>query len=403
VSPSRRDRRRRPKREQRRLAEYRATRTQVDRETAQHVNERLDELHVGFNPRHPAGSPERASHIIVHRFSTDDAYSAFRAKLLGVAERIACPGPSPSRQALEAFAVDYRNIPRRHDSDGVLERRGVTLRHTQRSTTALFGAGLIDEIPDAVLHHVAREQGRSGKHVSGRVPPSNQGKKPGRFGWRGQTATLREFILTACAMEVGLQVPNHAQAIDPLAPSIKQKGLDLNEKQCNQLIEFVAGLPAPSRIVPTNDLLASAINGGEATFEAVGCAECHRRDMWSARGIYSDLLLHDMGPALADPVPANLSSARGSMGGYSGGSIEASSVANASLITATQEWRTSPLWGVRDSAPYLHDGRASTLEEAILWHEGEAMTSIQNYLALSPRQRELIVAFLNCLVAPDAI
>jgi CxxC motif-containing protein (DUF1111 family) len=118
-------------------------------------------------------------------------------------------------------------------------------------------------------------------------------------------------------------------------------------------------------------------------------------------GIYSDLLLHDMGSALSDPVPANSRHGRGAMGGYSGGSIDASSVASPSAIQATREWRTPPLWGIRDSAPYLHDGRAATLEEAILLHGGEAVRSVDHYLQLSLHQRASIVAFMNCLVAPD--
>jgi CxxC motif-containing protein (DUF1111 family) len=153
--------------------------------------------------------------------------------------------------------------------------------------------------------------------------------------------------------------------------------------------------------VPSDNLQALAVTEGEAAFETIGCALCHRREIGNVAGIYSDLLLHDMGSALSDPVPANSRRRHGAMGGYSGGFIDASSVADASANTATQEWRTPPLWGIRESAPYLHDGRAATVEEAIVLHGGEALTSVENYLELSLDQRASMVAFLNCLVAPD--
>jgi len=344
--------------------------------------ERVDALHPGFQ----AG---QAASVVLHRFGTDDGYSAFRDNLLRTKER--------------------RTLPA---GDELIKHRYASLRHTQRNTTSLFGAGLIDTIPAAVLEEAALQQAQKGGGISGRVPPSNQGG-PGRFGWRGQTATLRDFVLTACAMEVGLEVPGHHQAVDPFDPERTPRGLDLSAEQCDHLVSFVAKLPAPTRLEPAGQQAAD-VQAGETTFEAIGCAICHRRQMGPVTGIYSDLLLHDMGPALGDPVPGATERAHlpiavllqqlvGSPvgGGYFGSGIDLFATMNTAVHQELlQDWRTPPLWGVRDSAPYLHDGRAATLDDAIGLHAGEASTSQQNYNKLPQQQRMQVISFLNCLVAP---
>ena len=109
-----------------------------------------------------------------------------------------------------------------------------------------------------------------------------------------------------------------------------------------------------------------------------------------------------MGPELSDPAPAvpavSPNSGRSFGSGYGGGSISIASTSEISELS--REWRTPPLWGVRDSAPYLHDGRAATLEEAIAWHGGEAEESVEKFNDLLVTDRASLVAFLNTLVAP---
>ncbi len=333
--------------------------------------ERVDALHPGFHAQ-----DGQAASVVLHRFGTDDGYAAFRDNLL---------------------RTDERRTQRA--SNEVIKHRYASLRHTQRNTTALFGAGLIDTIPAAALEEAALQQAQKGGGVSGRVPLSNQGG-PGRFGRRGQTATLRDFVLTACAMEVGLEVPGHHQAVDPFDPERTPRGLDLSEEQCDQLVAFVAKLPAPTRLWPAGGQAAADVQAGETTFEAIGCAVCHRGQMGPVTGIYSDILLHDMGTALADPVPA-VSEQSPAVGGYFGGAVDLFAVVNTvAHQELQQDWRTPPLWGVRDSAPYLHDGRAATLDDAIRLHDGEASTSQQNYNKLPQQQRMQVIAFLNCLAAP---
>jgi CxxC motif-containing protein (DUF1111 family) len=122
-------------------------------------------------------------------------------------------------------------------------------------------------------------------------------------------------------------------------------------------------------------------------------------------GIYSDLLLHDMGQELGDE------------GSYDGSSSEGDDEPLTPLIAANQggpqplktpkgatrrEWRTPPLWGFRDSGPYLHDGRAQTLEQAVAMHGGQGQQSAMQFFELSPRERLQVESFLKSLVAPPS-
>jgi CxxC motif-containing protein (DUF1111 family) len=260
----------------------------------------------------------------------------------------------------------------------------------ERNTPALWGAGLIDAIPTEALALTARAQQLEGP-VSGRLAS-------GRFGWRGDTPTLAEFVATACAVELGLSVPGRAQSPPPTpelsftlaAVQRSQQALlrrlgqelpdqpDLSAEDLAALTTYVASLPRP---VERTDALGHP--EGRARFEALGCDLCHVRVLGEVEGLYSDLLLHDMGPDLGDLVIT-----------YYGEGEAPRAVASSS------EWRTPPLWGVGSSAPYLHDGRAASLDEAISAHGGEASFAAQAWQALTEYQRLEVVAFLQSLVAP---
>ena len=116
-----------------------------------------------------------------------------------------------------------------------------------------------------------------------------------------------------------------------------------------------------------------------------------------AKGIYSDLLLHDLGPGLGDAVSA-VSAKQFLL--RREGEIDTYINAGSALKVLQQEWRTTPLWGVRDSGPYLHDGRAKTLKEAILAHAGESILSIERFAAMPASEQDDLIGFLNTLVAP---
>ena len=103
------------------------------------------------------------------------------------------------------------------------------LLHSQRNPTALFGAGLIDAIPDDVLEAAAKVKHPGFPEVAGRVSRQKD-KRIGRFGWKAQTPSLNDFVLTACAVELGLEVPGHHQGGLPQAPEVKATGLDLDRR-----------------------------------------------------------------------------------------------------------------------------------------------------------------------------
>ena len=267
----------------------------------------------------------------------------------------------------------------------------------------MFGAGRIDAIPDDVIESAARRQPGDTAQVEGRVSRLKDGRL-GRFGWKAQTATLAEFVCAAAAGEIGLEVPGRHQSADPRLPGLAPTGLDMDQSECDALIEYVRDLPVPVTIKPASDDDDAQWKAGETAFRSIGCTGCHTPKLGDVEGIYSDRLLHDMGPQLD-----------GGGGSYTGSSaaeppsamsLSAKGRARADKSTApvsASEWRTPPLWGVRDSGPYLHDGRAATIAQAITMHSGQAAAAARNYAGLSPQRKQQIEAFLESLAAPPPI
>ncbi|TXT36373.1 MAG: hypothetical protein FD138_1008 [Planctomycetota bacterium] len=294
---------------------------------------------------------------------------------------------------------------------------------SQRNTTSLFGAGLIDSIPDAVIIAAAEQEHPEYAPATGRVARTKD-NKIGRFGWKSQKASLYDFTMTACAVELGLNVPDHRQAGSPQRPDYQPAGFDLNQAECDALVKYLKELPAPVAITTDNVGVRESLKNGERLFAKTGCTACHAPKLGDVAGIYSDLLLHDMGADSGDsgnygvfvpdatpsdsedPIPevtaAQIQQLQG--GRFSAPNSQTLQTIPENLKgAASQEWRTAPLWGVRDSAPYLHDGRAKTLEQAIAMHGGEGQQSAMNFFSLSKADQTLVLAFLRSLVAPDAI
>ena len=146
---------------------------------------------------------------------------------------------------------------------------------------------------------------------------------------------------------------------------------------------YVRNLPSPAVIESSGPRESENVGTGRQIFNGIGCAECHTPSLGSVQGIYSDLLLHDMGGSFSDP------------GTYYG------APASPGAASST-EWRTPPLWGVRDSGPYLHDGRARTLEDAVSLHGGQGLYSARRFFMLSSKEKSQVRAFLNTLAAPTA-
>lgn len=246
-------------------------------------------------------------------------------------------------------------------------------RQVQRNPPALFGAGMIDGILDdaileaaAAIHTDADLSGRVGVDADGRIA---------RFGWKGDVDRLATFVGRACSVELGLEVPGFAQR--PTLDTPDAPGFDLDHRGLNALIRFVATLPSPQV------LATPGVDHGREVFSDAGCDGCHQENLGTARGLYSDLLLHNLGPKLAEA------------GGYYGLTVR-----TAANGASPEEWRTPPLWGLRDSAPYLHDGRAKTVESAIRAHEGEADATRARYIRLPAADQAALLSFLDSLAAP---
>jgi CxxC motif-containing protein (DUF1111 family) len=281
----------------------------------------------------------------------------------------------------------------------------IALTRAQRNTPALFGSGIIDAIPEVALYRAAAGSFPDFPDIKGRVAKVKDGRV-GRFGWKGQMSTLRGFVLAACANEMGLEVPGHRQAsFTPPTPTV-QPGpepdgkLDMNAVEAGLLIDYVRALARPVfRVPPEVERLkygpmALVPERGRAVFDNIGCATCHAPRLGEVDGLYSDLLLHDMGEVLV-----------GGGGGY-GVSTPRTNLAETKPARPTHgpaaptEWRTPPLWGVASSAPYLHDGRAATLDEAIRAHGGEAKGIAARYTRLDTLDGQSLLAFLHSLAAP---
>src|SRR5262249_48000359 len=155
-------------------------------------------------------------------------------------------------------------------------------------------------------------------------------------------------------------------------------------KQFRSLVAFVDTLPRPTEVLPLDPEARGEIERGKAQFEKIGCALCHTPDMGGVAGVYSDFLLH----RLVSPPDQGT--------GYN----QRPKLPLPDDHPLPDEWKTPPLWGVADSAPYFHDGGSPTLEAAILRHRGDAVSVTRTYESLSGADQAAIVRFLRSLRAP---
>ena len=260
------------------------------------------------------------------------------------------------------------------------------------NTPALFGAGLIDEISGWSIQSQAWGQGFKavGQELKGEFNGTMgdvrmlRDGRIGRFGWKAQFATLEEFVATACAVEVGLSNSYRRQDAPREHVPDADAELDMTSRQLHSLVTFCRTLDRPRQVMPeTNDEIAVVLHG-EELFESIGCADCHVPNLGGVEGIYSDLCLYDVAPPeepgyfreLEVPLPTD--------------------------APELSEWKTPPLWGVADSAPYMHDGSAPTLADAIHAHDGEARHVTKRYKKeLNDDERSAIIKFLKTLRAPE--
>lgn len=266
----------------------------------------------------------------------------------------------------------------------------------------LFGLALIESISDWTLFRMSASRmgsaiaadfrgdfKRNGKGVASMMSDGRVGK----FGWKGQFASIDEFIANACAMELGLSNQRVAQPLaGQFAPDDQAKP-DMTSQQLWELTEFVRSLPRPEQIMPTDPAARDRVIHGEAKFTEARCTDCHIKKVGDVDGIYTDFLLYE----IDDEAIRNVGG-----GGYGMGS-SSQTVAEfdwPSHLPAPGDWQTPPLWGVADSAPYLHDGSAPTLAVAIARHHGDADFSRKRYDAMPASDQQAVLEFLGSLRAP---
>ena len=242
----------------------------------------------------------------------------------------------------------------------------------QRQTPSILGAGLIDKIPGSVI--VANEDptdaDQDGIYGVARRIDINGSIEIGRFGWKAQVPRLRDFVMDAMAGELGITTPDDGRGFALVADADNVPDPELSPQQVDFVEHFMAKLPAPA--FRPSDRYAVLV--GEQLFGSIGCATCHVPELQGADGpvpLYSNLLLHDVMPAdfrgMAEPG------------------------------ADTGLYRTPPLWGISMTAPYMHDGRASTLADAIAAHDGEALAVRQAFEALSIADQAAVIEFLTRL------
>jgi CxxC motif-containing protein (DUF1111 family) len=261
------------------------------------------------------------------------------------------------------------------------------------NATALFGAGWIDRISGKSIVHQSR--GKSFQAIGKELLADLNGIRPGRprvladgrigkFGWKAQFATLEEFVASACANELGLGNPMMEQAKPWAHRSYTKVKPDLDQTQFRSLVAFVDTLPRPTEVMPVAANECAVVERGKTLLGQVGCTSCHTSEIGGLEGVYSDFLLH------------RLSNTQELGSGYS----EVPSTPLPDGHPLADEWKTPPLWGVADSAPYFHDGRSLTLDAAIRRHQGDAATVTRAFESLPSTDREAIIRFLNSLKAP---
>lgn len=256
---------------------------------------------------------------------------------------------------------------------------------TQRRTTALFGLGLIDATPDADFVALAQVQSARRNGTAGRVSMVDNiragMKTVGKFGWKAQVPTLFQFAGDAYVNEMGITTPDFPQESCPQGNCAElafnpSPGVNDDGSGPFLLTNYMTMLAPPPRAAQNRDT-----NEGEATFTRIGCADCHVATLQTGANAiaaldhktyhpYSDFLLHDMG-SLGDGLELGAATGR--------------------------EFRTTPLWGVRFVTRLLHDGRANTLEQAVLAHDGQGRGARDRFNALTASAKSKLLLFLQSL------
>ena len=260
-----------------------------------------------------------------------------------------------------------------------------------RVAPVVFGLGLLEAIPESTILALADEDDQDGDGISGKAnyvwDVQKNGLSLGRFGWKANQPTLIQQVASAYHDDIGITTSLLPRESSDGQPQYDGRGDDpeLSDEILDVVTFYVQTLAVPAR----RDLDDPIVQRGEELFESAGCSGCHIPTLQTGTLTdvpevsnqtihpYTDLLLHDMGPGLADNRP--------------------------DFLASGSEWRTPPLWGiglvkvVNGHTNFLHDGRARGLLEAILWHGGEAEQSRDAVQGMSANDRGALIAFLESL------
>jgi CxxC motif-containing protein (DUF1111 family) len=244
--------------------------------------------------------------------------------------------------------------------------------YEQRQTPPVFGLGMIDSIPASEILSNEDPTDADGDGIMGVARMLNvQGVlEPGRFGWKAQIPFSFDFIRDAMAGECGITTVPDGRGFGSIVDQDAVLDPELSAQDFDDIAFWLAELAPPQRGGSTDP----AVVTGESVFNTIGCAKCHIPSMQGASAqvhLYSDLLLHNVMP----PFFRGMAEPGADAGMY----------------------RTPPLWGIKHSAPYMHDGRGETLLDAILHHDSEALGVRQEFEALSQPEKDALILFLEDL------
>ncbi|WP_147692905.1 di-heme oxidoreductase family protein [Vogesella mureinivorans] len=263
-----------------------------------------------------------------------------------------------------------------------------------RIAPQMIGLGLLEAISEKDILANAKAQAAAGQGISGKpnyVHDAYANKTLlGRFGWKANVATIAHQSAGAFNGDIGITSPKFPK--EECMPSQRDclkaphgGKPEINASKMDAVIFYSRTLAVPAQ----RDADTLAVRRGKLLFNQAQCTTCHTPSYTTGKlaGLpevsgqkispYTDLLLHDMGPGLADNRPDGLADGR--------------------------EWKTPPLWGigqfvdVNGHTQYLHDGRARNLTEAIMWHGGEAEAAKQRFASFSKADRDAVLRFLNSL------
>ncbi|MFM2419146.1 MAG: hypothetical protein RL385_3869 [Pseudomonadota bacterium] len=293
---------------------------------------------------------------------------------------------TPQTGSATPLSADTRTVMLNGEGSVTLQRPRFDVRdaqknalpHSARIARRLPGLGLLEAIAEDTLLGLADPDDCDGDGVSGRVSivrdPETGETRVGRFGWRAEKVSLRHQVGDALRADLGV-----TSAVLPEADG----RAELNEADVTRLTTYMRLLGVPAQ----RDASDVEVKRGEQLFHDVGCASCHVSALTTGQTHpfaelrsqtirpYTDLLLHDLGEGLAD----------------------------ASAQDGAQEWRTAPLWGaglsetIQGHVSLLHDGRAHSVLEAVLWHGGEAAGAEARFTQLSPADRKALLRFVASL------